>query len=223
MSDFELRSTFDATSASGAMLMRHAREPILIVGLMLAGLETSTGYAHSPELALHSQRTDQQTTAGISISETVASGAAINELRRLSGLTWDQLALLFNVSRRSLHFWSSGKPMAPGNERHLQRLLAVVRKIDRGSASANRSMLLAERDDGGSALDLLVEGEYEHVLSLLGLGDARRPSPPRLSDEVREARSSRPPEELVGALQDPIHRNSGVARAAKSVRVRGGR
>jgi hypothetical protein len=35
---------------------------------------------------------------------------------------------------------------------------------------------------------------------------------------VEETRASRPPEELVGALQDRVHRESGALRAAKSVR-----
>ena len=45
---------------------------------------------------------------------------------------------------------------------------------------------------------------------------------PRLSEEARAARAPRPPEELVGALQDRIHREPGAFRAAKSVRVRNG-
>ena len=86
------------------------------------------------------------------------AGAVIGELRRLSGLTWDQLARLFGVSRRSVHFWASGKPMAPSNEEHLRRLLAVVRKVDRGSARANRAILLGADEDGISLFDLLAAG-----------------------------------------------------------------
>jgi len=146
------------------------------------------------------------------------AGTAIGELRRLSGFTWDQLARLFNVSRQSLHFWASGKPMAPSNEEHLQRLLAVVRKIDRGSASANRTALLGVREDGSLPFDLLAVGDYDRVLSLLGPGEAHRVSPPKLSDEARAARAPRPPEELVAALQDRIHPTSGRLLAAKAVR-----
>lgn len=216
MSSFEMHPTFDATSAAGAMLKRQVRKPIL-VGFMLAGLGTSTAHALPPDVV---QRTADQTTAGASVFVAAPSGAAINELRRVSGLTWEQLARLFNVSRRSLHFWASGKPMTPSNEEHLQRLLAVVRKVDRGSASANRAMLLGVREDGSLPFDLLASGDYDRVLSLLGPGEARRSSPPKLSEEARAARAPRPPEELVGALQDRIHRDGGIARAAKSVRVR---
>lgn len=218
MTNLETRPAFDSTSAAGAMLIRQVREPVL-VGCMLAGLGTSTAYALPLDMVLRSQHPVEQTTAGPSVLVAEPAGIAIGELRRLSGFTWDQLARLFNVSRRSLHFWASGKPMAPGNEEHLQRLLAVIRKIDRGSASANRTALLGSREDGSLPFDLLAAGDYERVLSLLGLGDARRVSPPRLSDEARAARAPRPPEELVGALQDRIHPTSGRLLAAKAVRI----
>lgn len=218
MKILETRQTFDSTSAAGAMVMRRARKPVL-VGCMLAGLGTSTAYALPPDMMLHSQRLLEHTTAGVAVAVAKPAGGAIGELRRLSGFTWDQLARLFNVSRRSLHFWASGKPMAPGNEEHLQRLLAVVRKIDRGSASANRAVLLGAREDGSLPFDLLAAGDYDRVLSLLGPGDPRRAPPPKLSDDARAARAPRPPEELVGALQDRIHPTSGPLRAAKAITV----
>lgn len=221
MSSHEMSPTFNATSAAGAMLMRQARGPVLL-GLMLTGIGTSTAYALPTETMLQSQRVVVQTTAGVPVSVAIPSGFAIGELRRLSGLTWDQLARLFNVSRRSLHFWASGKAMAPSNEEHLHRLLAVVRKVNRGSASANRAMLLRVCEDGNLPFDLLAAGHYERVVSLLGSGEGRRVSPRQLSEEVRAARAPQSPEELVGALQDRIHRDGGAARAAKSVRARGG-
>jgi len=217
MTSLETRPIFDSTSAAGAMLMRQVREPVL-VGCMLAGLGTSTAYGPPQNRVLWSQRPVEHTTAGAAVVVAEPAGAAIVELRRLSGFTWDQLARIFNVSRRSLHFWASGKPMAPSNEEHLQRLLSVVRKIDRGSASANRAALLGVREDGSLPFDLLAAGDYERVLSQLGQGKARRAAPPKLSEEeARAARAPRPPEELVGALQDRIHPTS--LRAAKAIAV----
>jgi DNA-binding transcriptional regulator YiaG len=209
---------FGSTSAAGAMLMRKAREPFL-VGFMLAGLGTSSAHALPAEMVLRSLCPAAQTTAGASTLVADRVGAAIAELRRASGLTWEQLARLFDVSRRSLHFWASGKAMTPSNEERLQRLLAVVRKTDRGSANANRAALLAARDDGTLPFDLLAAGHYQRVCSLLGSGDARRVNVPRLSAEAMTHRSPRPPEELVGALQDRVHAGSGRLLATKAVRV----
>lgn len=222
MNSLEMRPAFNVTSAAGPMFMRQVRGPIL-VGVMLAGLGTSTVYAHPADVVLRPQRTTDQTTSGASLYVAALSGAAIGELRRLSGLTWDQLARLFNVSRRSLHFWASGKSMAPSNEEHLHRILAVVRKVDQGSAKANRAMLLGVHDDGSLPFDLLAAGDYERVVSLLGPSEAHRVSPQKLTREARIARAPHSPEELIDALQDRIHRDGGAARAAKSVRLRGGR
>lgn len=215
MTKLEMRPPFESTSAAGAMLVRQVRQHVL-VGCMLAGLGTSAVYAAPADLG-RPQRAIEQTTAGTIAQSAQPAGTAIGELRRLSGLTWDQLARMFGVSRRSLHFWASGKPMAPSNEEHLQRVLAILRKLDRGTASANRAALLGAREDGTLPFDLLVEGDYERALALLGPGEERRVSPPKLSEEARAARVPRPPEELVGALQDRISPTSGRLLAAKPI------
>jgi DNA-binding transcriptional regulator YiaG len=216
MTNLDVHVSFDSTSAAGAMLKRQVREPVL-VGCMLAGLGTSTVYAAPQDTGWRSQRSVEQTTAGAIVPSAQPAGAAIGELRRLSGLTWDQLARMFSVSRRSLHFWASGKPMAPSNEEHLQRVLAVLRKIDRGAASENRTALLGVLKDGSIPFDLLVDGDYERVISFLKSGDGRRISPAKLSEAARAARAPRPPAELVGALQDRIHPTSGRLLAAKPI------
>lgn len=228
MTLLEMRPTYDSTSAAGPMLRGLNPAPVLLVGLMLAGLgQPPLGTSIPPALPLsvviHSPTSMEQTTAGSSIIPVDHAGPTIAELRRLSGLTWDQLARLFKVSRRSLHFWASGKAMTPSNEEHLQRLLAVVHKIDRGSASANRTALLAVRDDGTIPFDLLADEQYERVVALLGPAETRRARAPKLSADAMATRAPRPPEELVGALHDRVHRETGVARAARSVRVRSGR
>jgi len=152
--------------------------------------------------------------------DTVVSGAALMELRRFTGLTWDQLALFFAVSRRSLHFWASGKPLSAANEERLRRTLATIHKIDRGSASENCALLLQDRE-GETPFDLLAAGRYEEVVRLVGEGCGRRTLKlPPLSPEAQAARAPRPPEELVGALHDPVHREVGKARAARAVKVK---
>jgi transcriptional regulator with XRE-family HTH domain len=211
-------SQIRSTSAAGAM-KRRLPSPFL-VGLICVGLGTSTENAEASQLAPFEYRVGDGTTSGRAVSAGKPVGSEIGELRRLSGLTWEQLAGLFRVSRRALHLWASGKPMASGNEEHLRRTLAVLRSIDRGSAEANRALLLSEHRTGGLLLDLLAAGRYDHVSVGLRSDDARRTVVTRPSEEVRGARTPRPPEELVGALQDRIHRDIGRSRAAKSVRVR---
>jgi DNA-binding transcriptional regulator YiaG len=152
---------------------------------------------------------------------TEATRAAIHELRRLSGLTWEHLARICGVTRRTLHFWASGKPLTAAHEERLQRLLATMRMIDRGSAQDNRSVLLQPSQDGVLPFDLLTDGEYDTVVALLSPGGRARTSLPRapLSAEARTARQPPPPEDLVGALQDRVHREVGKARAVRAIRM----
>jgi DNA-binding transcriptional regulator YiaG len=154
---------------------------------------------------------------------TESSQATINELKKLSGLTWEQLAKIFNVSRRSLHFWASGKPISPFNEEHLRRLLATIRYINRGSSDFNRSALLEPRHGSMIPLDLLIAGKYEEVKRLLGAGqvvEGKKLKP--LFPEAAAARRPQSPEELVGALHEPVHLEVGRSRPAKTTRSRKG-
>lgn len=147
------------------------------------------------------------------------SKKAINELRKTSGLTWEQVAKLFNVSRRSIHFWASGQPLASDNEEKLNRLLGVIRYIDRGSASLNRKLLLNPNADGELPLDQLRAGEYDKVRENLGRGNPpKRPQLTPLSEEESELRRPLPPEILIDALQDSIHHDVGRSRPAKTLR-----
>jgi transcriptional regulator with XRE-family HTH domain len=147
------------------------------------------------------------------------SQKAINELRKTSGLTWEQVAKLFNVSRRSIHFWASGQTLASDNEEKLNRLLGVIRYIDRGSASLNRKLLLNPNADGELPLDQLISGEYDKVRENLGRGNPpKRPQLTPLSEEESELRRPLPPEILIDALQDSIHHDVGRSRPAKTLR-----
>lgn len=219
MTELQVQPSFEWTSAAGAM-MRQMREPVL-VGVMLVGLGTSSAYASTERMPMTTPDSVDQTTAGAAVLPSEAVAVPIAELRRLSGFTWDQLARLFNVSRRSVHFWASGKTMTAGNEEHLQRLLAVIRKTDRGSPSANRAVMLKVQADGTIPFDLLAAEEYERVVDILGPAEANRLRQPKRPATTTTAAAQRP-EELVGALQDRVHRETGIARVAKSVRTRSG-
>ncbi|RUT03419.1 hypothetical protein DSM106972_050580 [Dulcicalothrix desertica PCC 7102] len=165
----------------------------------------------------------EMTTSGLTLPSACSGEVtrkALNELRRLSGLTWEQLAKLFNVSRRSLHFWASGQPLSHFNEENLNRLLGTIQYIDRGSASLNRSLLLKPDNNGKPLFDLLMLGKYEEVKQILGRGNA--PNKPKLlplSQEARLSRAPQKPEDLVDALQDKVElevKRSRPVKAAKS-------
>jgi hypothetical protein len=161
------------------------------------------------------------TEAGQSLKQGAEQVSGINELRRLTGFTWEQVADLFSVSRRAVHHWASGKAMAADNDEHLQRVVGCVRTVDRGSALANRQALFATTAAGRSAFDLLVARRYEQVVALLGYAaDGARTAAVAL--RVSAVRLPLPPQVLADALEDTVHREAGPRRPARVVRVRRG-
>jgi len=167
---------------------------------------TSSGLTYSAEACRPARRT----------------GTRLYELRRLTGLTWDEIARLFHVSRRSVFLWASGKPMSSDNETLLARLLAFVQGADLGSAGANRQMLLGSTPGGDLVIDLLAAGRVDEARASVGLSSAvprRTPSP--LSPDERRRREPPKPHELLGALREATPVEAGRVRSvrkAKSLR-----
>jgi hypothetical protein len=206
------------TSAGGPMLAR-ARELVLCIAgtFSISGTNATEARPEYKELS----PSIEQTSSGAAVKGHPSTGAGVLELRRLSGLTWDQLASLFGVARRSVHFWASGKSLNAINEDRLNRILSVVRRIDRGSATDNRTAIMSAQKDGTIPLDLLKSDRFDEVVDRLGEGGQR----PRvvltpLSAQARESRLPPNPETLTGALQDSVHRKEGKSRPARSARAR---
>lgn len=153
------------------------------------------------------------------VLEATTPRRAVSELRRVSGLTWEQVAQLFRVSRRSVHFWASGKPPSAENEQRLMQILDVVRRADCGDAQRNRRSLLRVNIGGQSAYELLQSGQIEEARTLLGRGSGRRvPTQVPLSAQAKAARRPLPPESLAQAKHDTVHREPGRTRSVRTVR-----
>jgi transcriptional regulator with XRE-family HTH domain len=217
--------TWETTSAAGTM----ARAPVAALTLFFRPLYGSREVEGTAALRSPTEVRETllaplpQTSPGLlppDPEEGTKTSSAILELRRLSGLTWEQLATLFDVTRRTLHFWASGKPVNGPNEERLRRVLAAVRTTDRGTAAGNRALLLQER--GGTVpFDLLARGEYGAFVRLVAAGSGRHGTKPTpLSRDAREARKPAPPDRLVGALQDRVHARAGKARPGRAVKVK---
>jgi DNA-binding transcriptional regulator YiaG len=202
--------------------MRDQRHNPILTGVLALGLGLGTSSAlELPANIVHATDPARQTTAGAPLVEQRRTGAAISELRRLSGLTWAQVACLLSVSPRAVHFWASDRPMTMEHEARLNSILAVVRTMDHGSAEANRHALLTKQVTGNSPFDLLQAGQYEDARRLLGHGShpSRLHLTP-LSVAASAARTPRPPGELVDAVHDGEYRDVGRSRPARSTKVR---
>lgn len=138
-------------------------------------------------------------------------GRYVHELRRLSGITWDQLARIFEVSRRTIHLWASGKPMAIANESKLHKLVGFLHFIDRGEASQNRAKLLSVGPDNLSVIELLRMDRFDDARAIVGAGGhvppLNRAVP--LSKEARAARAPLRPVDLIDTSSDTEHDTGG--------------
>jgi hypothetical protein len=136
---------------------------------------------------------------------------AIFQLRRLTGLTWEELAALLSVTRRSLHLWANGGRINAPNERHVRDLLMAMRELDRGTARENRALLLAPlRDLGATVGDLLRSGHFGDALTLVGRGRGRA-RPPPVTGETAWKPEKLSVADMLGTSADRIHTDSGRA------------
>lgn len=160
-----------------------------------------------------------KTDAGQLEAEGAEHVSALSEVRRLTGLTWEQISALFGVSRRAVHFWATGKPMAASHEEHLQRTLNCLRAVDRGNSPTNRQALFLTTGNGLVPFDLLVQHRYDEFIAVLGRGDSGRQTT-RRSARVSSDRLPRTPQLLANAQEESVHRETGVSRPASVVRAR---
>lgn len=73
------------------------------------------------------------------------------EAHDVSGLTWDQIAKYFGVSRRAVHLWVAGGRMSAANEELLARLMQAVDSVRHLEQSTRRLALL----DSSSGLNII--------------------------------------------------------------------
>lgn len=97
----------------------------------------------------------------------------VQEFKRLSGLTWAQVAQVFEVSSRAPFDWASGKPVNAKNHEKLTSAVAAIRFLDRGSSEDNRNLLLSEAVAGQTFLTLLQASQFEYVREIAGKGAGR--------------------------------------------------
>jgi transcriptional regulator with XRE-family HTH domain len=89
--------------------------------------------------------------------EAATDGETVSRLHQISGLTWEQLAKVFGVSRRTLHMWAAGARMNAVNSETLHHVLARVEALGGESPEDVRTRLLRIGTDGLSLYDRLRE------------------------------------------------------------------
>ncbi len=124
-------------------------------------------------------------------AESRPAAELVHEVRRISGLTWAQVARVFDVSERAPYHWASGKVVSAENRAGLGKVLAALRFVDRGSAEENRNLLLQSAPSGQTFLDLLSGGEFTLFRELAGKGAGRPSFEQPLSPEAEKFNAPR--------------------------------
>lgn len=128
-------------------------------GVIRLGLGLGTG---SQDVWIEERRVEP--TPAPATMDDVSPGAValLRNLRQISGLTWEELAIALTVSKRALHLWDNGQPVSQRHLKQLHRVAGMVRRLDQGNPVHLRHLLL--KDLGGrNALTLLREGEFDQA------------------------------------------------------------
>jgi transcriptional regulator with XRE-family HTH domain len=206
------------TSAAGPMFWAApvVRAGLIGVLLITSGVcEPATGSTYSGYFPF--ERTAAGPSGQLDFAPAQTTAEAVLEIRRRSGLTWEELSDLFDVSRRSVHHWASGNVVSAKHERIIRQMLTAIRHLDRGNVAGTRAMLLTTDALGVSALDLLKVGLYEEATQRAEprtISEQRRMP---LSQAAQDARRPPAPRLLLGAAHEPadIPAKARVARAAR--------
>lgn len=109
------------------------------------------GQTATPKVVIGGSRERRSNASARSI--VASDQEAISRLHEASGLTWDQLAKAFGVSRRTLHLWAAGARLNAANSERLHRVLSEVERLPGTTADERRTALLWNSADGVSIYD----------------------------------------------------------------------
>lgn len=82
----------------------------------------------------------------------LSTARLLMEAHEQSGLTWDQIARYFGVSRRAVHLWTSGGRLSASNEELLAHLVQAVQAVKHLEPASRRQALL-RTDTGLNIID----------------------------------------------------------------------
>lgn len=200
--------------------MFHTRDQdTSFVLIFLLNLHSDSAMTLSHKRTEHMERTSSGPQVDFQAPYGQSSGDAVLEIRLRSGLTWEQLSELFNVSRRSIHYWANGKPLSSLHEVRVRNTLLAIRLLDNGSQRDTRNRILS-MEDGESIFNLLAAQKFEDVYRLITGTVPEIASRNRISLSKDEWNRRRPirPELLLGALQDRLEISPNQARTVRPMR-----
>lgn len=140
-------------------VVRAPQPPVVVVCVMNKEWVLSGGNYNWPQ-----RGTGHITPADVpSASLCPTTKDAIREVKATSGLTWQQIASIFEVSPRTMHNWADGSGIDSVHESQLRKVLDVIECGGNHSPVLNRRFLVSVLPSGRTPLELLAAGEYASV------------------------------------------------------------
>lgn len=192
------------------------------------GLSTGTGSVIGETLAkvvnrLQTSNSGEPAKATETIADEHLVPETLRDLKAATGLSWNKVAELFNVSRRAVYDWLEGKPMADHNYTSLLSVYEVIESLKRHDFASSfelRTFLLYHtyhNQSGTSPFQLLKEGRYQEFSRR-----AHRRTHP--DEEQKEAPSDEYPfvslRDRLSTRQDTVHTDLPGKNRSKAARRR---
>ena len=153
--------------STSSMLLPRIGHALLPPFLSISILATGTSLPASWEMSRSTQSVvAPQAITQVPLSRPVEDKArealpelaqSVRSLRQRSGLTWDELARIFNVTRRTLYNWTIGGQVSAAHAQALAQVIALVHEIDLGDPRQTRSRLLAPTESGLTLYSQLIK------------------------------------------------------------------
>lgn len=135
----------------------------VVIALTLAAVAAPTSNTGQPVTVIARGLADSSSNGTASASDrrdrasSPSVTLAVKHLYEASGLTWEQLARLFGVSRRAVHNWANGGRMTARHIEVLSGLLHRVTGLAASTPTERRDLLLAPSSSGQTLFEELRE------------------------------------------------------------------
>lgn len=194
----------------------------IAVGIVIATSTTvmDSSYQHEFKREVGTHGVPLEVRAHPENEELTGQGQSqyISELRRLSGLTWAQLAEMLGVSRRTLHFWASGQNITGENHRLLMDVLGVVRKLSVNGAQSTRTLIFTRNERGETIFERLQQRQFTKAIQIAQeIGDSESESK-TTGRRYRDNPPAASPLILANASQENVHQDVGRGKGVKVLR-----
>lgn len=148
---------FTGSTDSGLHASPRFGNPFLDSVVTGTALWTVTGYGMTPQSAAATPWTFGRVVVGPNMTSAPLSVAErVRTLKERSGLSWKQIAALFGVTRRAVHFWLEGGNITDHHIERLEDLDCTLTALDSGDPVSTRSVILTPDATGVSTYARLV-------------------------------------------------------------------